>query len=215
MITKFRRNTTKFQARKVWVSFGIFMILLPFMDDCQIVCLQSTNRFCYNIAVSRVQLSIRPEVPLYFTWHVGALSKKLISYSEKTGIQLLTQKAAREHPITESFDFSNCDSCQIDKDSLFLAEFGFNKCRILSKNDNNMEVFTSRPTAAPPTPSDDRLENYSMCCAIDAKFIYVTGGLTENLISKADCHRYDIGGDQWQDLPDMHHIRRNHSGCQL
>lgn len=26
------------KARKVWVSFGIFMIVIPFMDGYQIVC---------------------------------------------------------------------------------------------------------------------------------------------------------------------------------
>ena len=27
------------KARKVWISFGVFMIMLPFMDEYQIICL--------------------------------------------------------------------------------------------------------------------------------------------------------------------------------
>ena len=48
----------KEKARKVWVSFGIFMILLPFLDENQIIYLQSANKFCYNIGISRVRPSI-------------------------------------------------------------------------------------------------------------------------------------------------------------
>ena len=51
-------NAGKDYCRKVWVSFGIFRIMLPFLDGHQIVCLQSANKFCHDIAVCRVNLSI-------------------------------------------------------------------------------------------------------------------------------------------------------------
>ena len=77
-----REAREKRLCRKVWVSFGIFMILLPFMDGHQIICLQSANKFCYSIAVSRIQLSLRFDGPFYFTWHhEGKLSKSILSFS--------------------------------------------------------------------------------------------------------------------------------------
>ena len=72
------------------MSFGIFMVLLPFMDGKEIVCLQSANKFCYEIAISRVQLSIRPET-YFFTWPGGGYCSKhllntIVSYSKANGV---------------------------------------------------------------------------------------------------------------------------------
>ena len=36
-------------------------------------------------------------------------------------------------------------------------------------------------------------------CAVDDKFIYVTGGLSDGrIVSK--CHRYDIDRNQWEEM---------------
>ena len=94
----------KEKSKKMWVSFGIFMILLQFLDGYEIVCLQSANRFCYSIAVSRVQLIIRIERTVYFTWADGdseLLKNRLILYSERTGVKLLKQKASEPSPIKD------------------------------------------------------------------------------------------------------------------
>ena len=44
----------KEKARRVWRSYGILIVLIKFMDGYQIICLQSINKFCYDIAISRV-----------------------------------------------------------------------------------------------------------------------------------------------------------------
>ena len=76
-------------------------------------------------------------------------------------------------------------------------------------------VFTSKDTVVPYFTIDDNLNDYSMC-AIDAKYVYFTGGSTEELREiVASCHRYDIVSDIWKNLPDMHHARYRHSSCQF
>ena len=51
----FIKENAKEERRKlVWVSYGNFLAVLPFMDSYEIVYLQIANKFCYDIAVSRV-----------------------------------------------------------------------------------------------------------------------------------------------------------------
>lgn len=53
-------------------------------------------------------------------------------------------------------------------------------------------------------------------CAIDAKYIYVTGGYyASDGIERASCFRYDFANDLWQDVPHMHQPRISHSSCHL
>lgn len=56
-------------AKQIWVSFGIFMTLLPFLDKVEIYKLQASNKFCYSIAISRVQLQIQVSPPFYLIDH--------------------------------------------------------------------------------------------------------------------------------------------------
>ena len=80
-------------------------------------------------------------------------------------------------------------------------------------------VWSSRPTAAPPAPSttssDNPLMHYSMC-AIDSKYVYVSGGkYYRGDDEQASCYRYEIDNDLWQDAPSMNIARMGHSSCQL
>ena len=54
-------------------------------------------------------------------------------------------------------------------------------------------------------------------CAIDSKYIYVTGGIYDSnpYAVTAKCFKYEIESDLWQDVPSMNHGRRFHSSCQL
>ena len=90
---------------------------------------------------------------------------------------------------------------------MYLVEFGFKKCRILSLNDKI--DFSIRQTAAPPIRNNDELEAYSMLATTDSKYIYITGGMygPSDFEPVAKCHRYEIASDLWQDVPDMHHPR--------
>ena len=119
----------KEKSRKVWTSFGIFMILLSFIDEYQVVCLQYANKFCYNIAVSRVQLRVEARrIPIYFTWpNGGELSNKIVSYSLKTGVELLQQEALKEcllyndeiSTVIKDFYFIQWNTFQVDENLLF------------------------------------------------------------------------------------------------
>jgi len=53
---KAKSNTlpTKFKCEKVWKNYGIFKAIVPFVGIDYWICLQQLNRFCYDIAVSRV-----------------------------------------------------------------------------------------------------------------------------------------------------------------
>lgn len=88
-------NATKDNSRKVWVSYGVFIVLLPFLDAYQILCLQITNKFCYEIAVSRVQYTMQLRMAINFTWpNGGYLTNNVISYSDAGGaVKLLKQKS--------------------------------------------------------------------------------------------------------------------------
>ena len=65
-------------------------------------------------------------------------------------------------------------------------------------------------------------------CAVNAKFIYVTGGVFSGEINTrfgrgrlsvggavANCHRYDIDQNKWQEMKSMQQPRERHSSCQL
>lgn len=38
---------TKGNCRKLWTSFGVFINLLPFLNEGETTVLQGTNMFCY------------------------------------------------------------------------------------------------------------------------------------------------------------------------
>ena len=67
VVVALKENANNEKCKLVWVSFGIFMNLLPFLDSYQILCLQSANKFCYKIAISRVQHNILVPETYYFT----------------------------------------------------------------------------------------------------------------------------------------------------
>ena len=59
------------------------------------------------------------------------------------------------------------------------------------------------------------LLEFSMCVA-KSKFIYVTGGCSYDGKSVyANCHRYDIDRNLWQEMQSMNKPRYFHSSCQL
>ena len=75
-------------------------------------------------------------------------------------------------------------------------------------------VFSSQAVAAlAPAGSITMVMNASLC-AVDAKYIYRTGGYRLGIVS-AQCLRYDISGDQWKEMPNMLQARSSHSSCVL
>ena len=50
---------SKEKCRRMWVSFGVFMTIIQFLDQYLIIELQVLNKFCYNVALSRVLPNIR------------------------------------------------------------------------------------------------------------------------------------------------------------
>lgn len=58
------------------------------------------------------------------------------------------------------------------------------------------------------------LESFSMC-VVNEKFVYVTGGSYADDETLANCHRYDIVRNQWQEMKQMRQARMRHSSCQL
>ena len=62
--------------------------------------------------------------------------------------------------------------------------------------------------------SAEELYSFSMCAA-NSKFIYVTGGCNSSGHRVANCHRYDIDRNLWQEMQSMFEPRNNHSSCQL
>lgn len=122
-VLSFRENAKKNHRRKVWVSFGIFDTVSLFLSGYEFISLQSVNRFCYNIAVSRVQCRISNERRIYFVWpSAGSLSKAIVSFSETSGVKLLTQNSleAAEGPSNsntprQAFDFKGWCSIQVGR----------------------------------------------------------------------------------------------------
>ena len=52
-------------------------------------------------------------------------------------------------------------------------------------------------------------------CAVNAKFVYVTGGCLSDGASVSSCYQYDIGRNEWQSRFKMRRARQDHSSCQL
>ena len=79
-----KKNTVSTrQSRRVWTSFGIFMILLPFMDRFEALLLQATNNFCYRIAISRVHYMVRVNNKIYFTQSKVHKYKRIVYSMDK------------------------------------------------------------------------------------------------------------------------------------
>ena len=67
----------------------------------------------------------------------------------------------------------------------------------------------------PGDDSDGAEEFYSTSmCAVNDKFIFVTGGCGDGNIV-ANCYRFDIDRNLWQEMPSMNKARCSHSSCQL
>jgi len=48
----------KIKSQRVWTSYGISMILLPYLNYLDVIYLQSLNTFWYHAAVGRVQTKL-------------------------------------------------------------------------------------------------------------------------------------------------------------
>ena len=218
LVVVFKENASKERCRLLWVSYGIFINLLPFLYGHQVVCLQSANKFCYDIAVSRVQYSILTETKTYFTWPTreSQLNGAIVSYSESSGVRLITQEAleadfSNPDAPKQDFDFLIWGSLQVGKSKIFQAYQDLTKFRMLIKNDDNVFIYKE----VSPIPNYLRLHASSMC-AVNAKFIFVTGG-SQGFASDAlaNCHRYDIDKNIWHMMSRMQQARQYHSSCQL
>ena len=64
-MTRKKQIISKEKCRRLWVSFGVFITVLPFLDGYQITSMQTINMFWYKIAVSRVQYTIKIKRPFY------------------------------------------------------------------------------------------------------------------------------------------------------
>ena len=71
-------NARKRHCRKIWTSYGITMITLPFLGGLGQVELQKLNRFFYNTAICRVQVSIITDS--VFCYLTDSYKNNLMSY---------------------------------------------------------------------------------------------------------------------------------------
>ena len=150
------------------------------------VCLHRANKFCYDIAVSRVQLSIRFPKTFLFTYPSGGeLNNTIVSFSEARGVKLLTQQA---------FNFKDCFSVQVGEDKIFQAYEYFTYCRMLKSDQKNVFSCTTQ-TILPLSATG--LYGASMC-GVNENFVYVTGGCNSEDGVMTNCHRYDSDRNQWQ-----------------
>ena len=76
---------------------------------------------------------------------------------------------------------------------MFQYSDGLTKCRMLTRDQNNVFSCTEISSL-----SDTKIFNPSMC-AVNAKFVYVTGGRSD-YATVSNCHRYDINRNLWQDM---------------
>ena len=77
--------------------------------------------------------------------------------------------------------------------------------------DQKSLIFSSK-RSRPPLVKNALM--YPGICAVNAKFIYLTGGiyLFGGLVTKCS-HRYDIVQDLWLEMQPMHQARSYHSSC--
>ena len=115
----FQRSATSQQSKRVWTSYGIFNEVLPNLFPHEQINLQSVNRFFYDIAVSRVQISI--EKPTLFFADCELLQSSMKSqvvayqfYREPTLIEFEQSSITREGWL---------NACQINECQIFQLKF--------------------------------------------------------------------------------------------
>ena len=157
VLVVFKDNASKQKCRLLWVSYGMLIAVFPFMDGYQIkilsvkyfllenerklrfvpqpdgkevVCLQSANKFCYSIAVSRVQLSISTKTPIYFTFPSSESTFRIsiITFSEATGVKLIHQ---------QGLDLKLWYSVQVSRNQIFQTNSDLFECRMLTRDQDN------------------------------------------------------------------------------
>ena len=95
----------------VWKSFGVVDTVLKFLDVLEVIQFQLTNKFAYDVAVSRVQVSIRFKNPIYFT-HFRRDKSFLLSYERgNRSVKLIDD---------DCFDFKEALTLQIGCDLFVL-----------------------------------------------------------------------------------------------
>ena len=97
-------NAEKRKCFKVYVSFGTWRSILPYLSKQEVLGLQRTNRFFYDIAISRVQLKLCMPICNYFVQY-GWRSYRHNIFKVRPNAKDVECITLRE------LDFMNCDGC--------------------------------------------------------------------------------------------------------
>ena len=107
---------SKAQSRKLWTSYGAWDEITSFFGSIEQTSLQGLSRYCYKVAVSRVQTSIKLPLPVYFCWHHGSnFRETLFSFDRKSGAFSLQTDSC--------FDFNGYLTVQVKYDIYGLKYF--------------------------------------------------------------------------------------------
>lgn len=134
----FKLTASKELGKRIWSSFGAWDELLNLLEPQQCLELQAANKFCYNVAVSRVVVKISLRYPLYFTLADSIVMKDKLDLDEDTPDKLVKVSASLSQSsiiVTEqvqTFNLSWWLSVQIGNDLLQVHNL-FNDCRLLLK----------------------------------------------------------------------------------
>ena len=75
-------NAKKERSQKVVTSYGFADHFLRFLEPQEALKLQELNQFWYNIAISRVIMTVRLPVQKYFTfWEIEDFSNVIFEYT--------------------------------------------------------------------------------------------------------------------------------------
>lgn len=198
----------KEHCRQVWTSYGVWDEIHTFLDRKLVLTRhQALNRFCYNIATSRVQtrIQLKNDSVFYFIdCQVGSEKASFVIYDEKlnrTRFELIPDSKrflGLSMTIQVKFDlFAFLQDCE--RPALMKVQ------RIGSDFPKYSKMASPRQRRSYP----------SLAVSKQKSVIYVAGG-TDAASVFSSVHAYDIEKDAWlESLPDMNTPRYSHSSCTL
>ena len=96
-----RRNAGKHRCREVYCSYGTMLQILPFLSDVDLLMMQRCGKFCYDIAVSRVQVKFCFPFKHYFI-------QNLLQTERHSIFRVNSSLIFAERIVDKRLDFNNC-----------------------------------------------------------------------------------------------------------
>ena len=140
------------QCNKIRVSYGVMRQTMAFLLPLEVIWLQATGKFFYDVAVSRVQTVLKSHIPAHFTWpDNGNMTYNIVSVTRDQP-SIISQSR-------QNFVIFKWQSIQVGKDIFQVNENFLQTSRILRHTDDKSGTFKVSNMAT----SQIRCVAFSLC----------------------------------------------------